>query len=117
MVNLLSIKTLGQIGLNRDSLKNCGQYNIRSSTDTVENCIIGTIELGMHILLADGNVNFSNFVKVKCKFLVASENVHLDRILLGIPFLKDHNIKCIFTKAIARYWGFLDLSRVLRKYV
>ena len=105
MVNLLSIKTLGQIGLNRDSIQNCGRYNIRSSTDTVENCIIGTIEVNMHILLTDRNVKFSNFAKEKCKFLVASENVNLDRILLGIPFLKDHNIKMHFHKNHCKILG------------
>ena len=51
----------------------------------------------MHILLADKNVNFSNFaLEKKCKSLVTNENVKLDRILLGTPFLKDHNIKMHF---------------------
>ena len=42
MVNLLSIKTFNEIGLNKTNIQTCGKYNIKSITDTVQNCILGT---------------------------------------------------------------------------
>ena len=80
MVNLRSIKTFNEIELKKNNIQTCGQYNIRSSTDTVQNCILGSIDLNMHRLMSDVNVNFANFAKSKCKFLVAAESVILDRI-------------------------------------
>ena len=46
-----------------------------------------------------------NFAKSKCKFLVADESVILDRILLGIAFLKDHCIKIHFNKSNCKIMG------------
>ena len=104
-VNLRSIKTFNEIELKKNNIQTCGQYNIRSSTDTVQNCILGSIDLNMHRLMSDVNVNFANFAKSKCKFLVAAESVILDRIWLGIPFLKDHSIKMHFNKSNCKIMG------------
>ena len=93
LVNLLSIQTCNAIGLHKTNIQSCGKYNIKSSTDTVKDCILGSINVNIQLLLSDENVNISNFSKSKCKFLVADESVILDRILLGIPFLKEHCIK------------------------
>ena len=101
-VNLRSIKTFNEIGLNKNNIQTCGQYNIRSSTDTIQNCILGSIDFNMHILMSDVNVNSA---KSKCKFLVAAESMILDRIWLGIPFLKDHSIKMHFNKSNCKIMG------------
>ena len=87
-------------------IQSCGKYNIKSSTDTVINCIKGTINVNMQLLLKnDENVKIFNFRKSTVKFLVADESVTLDRLLLGIPFLKEHCVKMHLNKNNCKMLG------------
>ena len=98
-MNLLSIKSLQAIGLNEKNKQKCGQFNIKSSTDTKTYCIIGTINVNLQLLLKNAeSEKISNFAKTTVQFLVAGPSVILDRILLGIPFLTNHSVKLHFNK-------------------
>ena len=54
LVNLLSIQTCNAIGLHKTNIQSCGKYNIKSSTDTVKDCILGSINVNIPLLLYYG---------------------------------------------------------------
>ena len=47
-VNLISVEELGIIGLSTDKINRSQRYNIKSSTETVQDCILGEIEIRLN---------------------------------------------------------------------
>ena len=47
-VNVVSINKLKAIGLNENNIQSCQKYNLKSSTETTNYCILGTINVNMH---------------------------------------------------------------------
>ena len=49
--NLISSQMLQEIGLSTSQIAKTDQYNIKSSTEEVKNCILGKIEIKLELLL------------------------------------------------------------------
>ena len=72
-------------------------YNIRSSTEMVEDCIRGSIKIKTFCLLkSDDKSDYSQFGKISVDFLVAHDKINLNKIILGIPFMHQTNTRLHF---------------------
>ena len=87
-VNLVSVEELGVIGLSTDKINRSQRYNIKSSTETVQDCILGEIEIKLDLLIQNDINKISNFCRTKETFLVAAKSIKLEKIILGTPWLK-----------------------------
>ena len=89
---------LGVIGLSADKINRSPRYNIKSSTETVQHCILGEIEIKLDLLMQSDINKISNFCRTKETFLVAAKSIKLEKIIFGTPILKKHNVKLHFAK-------------------
>ena len=97
---------LQEIGLSTSQIAITDQYNIKSSTEEVKNCILGKIEIKLELLLQSKDQLISNFARTKEQFLVAGPGVKLGKIILGtVPFLGRHNMKLNFNPNSCRVSG------------
>ena len=94
-----------EIGLSTSQIAKTDQYNIKSSTEEVKNCILGKIEIQLELLLQSKDQLISNFARTKEQFLVAGPEVKLSKIILGTPFLGRHNMKLNFKPNSCRVSG------------
>ena len=92
-VNLISISTLRHCNINLSTIQPSKHFSISSSTNLVEDCILGQIKLKMFFMR---NNNNNELVKGTVNFLIASEKISLDKIILGFPFLNDHQVNLSF---------------------
>ena len=104
-VTLISVCKLREIGLKEDKITSCQRYNIKSSTDLVEDCILGEISISVNLLMQQDQNQVGNVCKSKVTFLVGNQDVQLDRIILGIPFLNKHNIRLHFNATNCKVTG------------
>ena len=74
------------------NLSPCGQFNLRGSTGTIENCFIGSIQVKLFLEAEDGRFYHENV-----KFYVARESLELPSIL-RIDFLKLTKCNLSFNK-------------------
>ena len=103
--NLISSQMLQEIGLSTSQIAITDQYNIKSSTEEVKNCILGKIEIKLELLLQSKDQLISNFARTKEQFLVAGPEVKFSKIILGNPFLGRHNMKLNFNPNSCRVSG------------
>ena len=103
--NLISSTMLEEIGLNINKLERTEQYNIKSSTEEVKNCILGRIQINMDLLLRSEDGNINNFARTKINFLVSSPEVELTKIILGTPFLSLNDMKMYFNMTSCKLTG------------
>ena len=87
--SILSYKDFKRFRLFERKLSLCGQFNLRGSTGTVQNCFIGPIQVKLFLQAEDGRFYHENV-----KISVARESLELPSIL-GIDFLK--MTKCIIS--------------------
>ena len=91
--NIISLATYLKLGFDKNKIRKCESFNIKSSTETVENAIEGKVQLDLLFLLQSKG-SHSNFGKTTVQFLVAGEKVTLViRLILGVPFLYDNQVK------------------------
>ena len=100
-VNLIPVDKLQGIGLSTTKINSSQRYNIKSSTQTVEDCILGEID----ILMQNNIDKISNFCRTTETFLVATKEIKLEKIIFGTPFLKKHNIKLHFNQSGCKISG------------
>ena len=98
---IIGHRQLIELGFSEDQIQPSESFNIRSSTETVENCIKGKIKLKLYCLLKmEEYSNCGQFGKSTVEFLVADDKIHLQKIILGIPYLNQINAKMHFNKNI-----------------
>ena len=84
-----------KLGFDKNKIQKCESFNIKSSTEIVENAIEGKVQLNLLFVLQSKGSHL-NFGKTKVQFLVAGEKVKLGRLILGMPFLDDNHVKMNF---------------------
>ena len=62
--NILSLQQFLDLGFAEETIQKCENFNIRSSTELVENCIRGKVTLDMYCLLQPINIQQSNQFRV-----------------------------------------------------
>ena len=90
--SILSYKDFKRFRLFERKLSLCGQFNLRGSTGTVQNCFIGPIQVKLFLQAEDGRFYHENV-----KISVARESLELPSIL-GIDFLKLTKCNLSFNK-------------------
>ena len=96
--NIIGLQQLKALGFSKEEIQPCESYNIRSSTEVVQNCICGKVKIKLFCLLDECNGSCSEFGKATVEFLIADDKVHLQKIILGVPFLYQINAKLHFHK-------------------
>ena len=98
--SLIGYNCLKEFGYkNRDIKKTGATLNIESTTGLVKNAILGTITIQIYIMLRRRNTeNSREFGRTKVTFLVASPEVNLNRIILGVPWLRAARTKIELAK-------------------
>ena len=87
------------MGFTENQIQPSESYNIRSSTETVENAIIGKVKIKMFCLIKTGNdSNCGEFGRIQIEFLVADEKINLEKVILGIPFMSQTDARLHFHK-------------------
>ena len=78
----------------------------------VEDCILGKIQLKMFILLkSDQNSQQLHFGYTKINLLVASNEVKLNKLILGVPYMHSTNTKMHFLKDTIKAKSILTTKR------
>ena len=90
----------------RDNLADCTdcgglqiteKYNLRSSSELVTDCILGRIQLKMFVILkSDSKSQELHFGQTKVNLFVASDEVKLTKLILGIPYMHSTYTKIHF---------------------
>ena len=93
--NIIAMVTVLKLGFDKNKIQKCESFNIKSSTETVENAIEGKVQLDLLFLLQSKG-SHSNFGKATVQFLVAGEKVTMGRLILGVPFMDDNQVKMNF---------------------
>ena len=88
--NILSFKDFNKFNLSKRELKNCGIFNLKGSTGTVENCFQGIIKLKLYLQAAD-----TKYYHQYIDFYVTKESLELPSIL-GINFLEKTGSSLLF---------------------
>ena len=88
--SLISFNCLKDFGFNSRDIKKTGStLNIESSTGLVKDAIMGVITIKIFIMKRKLCIeNSREFGSTKITFLVAAPEVKLNRIILGVPWLK-----------------------------
>ena len=93
--NIISLQQYLDLGFKEENIQRCEEYNIRSSSELVKNCIRGKVNLDMFCLMQKVN-DYSEFGKTRVQFLVANNNINLGRLILGVPYLDKNKVKLHF---------------------
>merc|ERR1712030_15945 len=88
--SLISYNCLKEFGFKRRDIKKTGAtLNIESSTGLVKDAILGVITIKLFIMKRKLCIeNSREFGSTKITFLVAAPEVKLNRIILGVPWMK-----------------------------
>jgi hypothetical protein len=87
------------LGFTETQIQPSESYNIRSSTEMVENCIKGKVKIKMYCLLKkDNDSDCGQFGSTNVEFLVADDKINLQKVILGVPFMNQTLAKLHFHK-------------------
>ena len=96
-MSIVGYAQLIKMGFTDNQIKPSETYNIRSSTEMVEDCIRGSIKIKTFCLLkSEDDSDYSQFGKISVDFLVAHDKINLNKIILGIPFMHQTNTRLHF---------------------
>ena len=94
MANLLSWNLVTELGFKMKHLTKTEKFNLKSSSQLVENAIMGMLTLPIYIVLNSGcKTEEHKFAKIHVDFLVANPKIRLDVVILGMPFLNQSKTK------------------------
>ena len=98
--NLIGLQQLIDLGYDEKNIIHTEKFNLRSSSELVEDCILGKIKLKMFVLLkSNQNSQQLEFAYTKLTLLVASNEIKLNKLILGIPYLQATNTRMHFLKS------------------
>ena len=96
---IIGHKQLLELGFTENQIRPSESYNIRSSTEMVENAIKGKVKIKMFCLLKrDIDSNCGQFGRISIEFLVADDKINLQKVILGVPFMNQTSAKMHFHK-------------------
>merc|ERR1712030_74304 len=98
--SLISYNCLKEFGFKRRDIKKTGAtLNIESSTGLVKDAILRVITIKLFIMKRKLNTeNSREFGSTKVTFLVAAPEVNLNRIILGVPWLRAARTKIMLAE-------------------
>ena len=98
--NIIGLQQLLDLGYDEKHILHTEKLNLRSSSELVTDCILGKIKLKMYVLLQSSqNSQNLEFGYTNLTLLVASKEIKLNKIILGIPHLKATSTKMHFMKS------------------
>ena len=97
--SLISLQCLNDFGFHSRDIKKIGStLNIESSTGMVKDAILGVITIKLFIMKRKIVENSREFGATKITFLVASPEVQLGRIILGVPWIKSAKTEIVLAE-------------------
>ena len=98
--NIIGLQQLIDLGFDEKQILHTEKFNLRSSSELVSDCILGKIKLRIFVLLkSSNNLQTLDFGYTNLTLLVASKEIKLNKLILGIPYLKATSTKLHFSKS------------------